>query len=61
MALPGLGLAVSLEPESQPSTIHELEEGTEWRFEIAFGLEIEVKVGQDISSAKETFKLTAMV
>ena len=54
MALPGLGLVASLEPESQPSTIHELEEGTEWRFEIAFGHEAEVKVGQDISSAKKT-------
>ena len=54
MALPGLGLAAPLEPESQPSTIHELDEGTEWRFEIAFGLEIEVKVGQDISRGEKT-------
>ncbi|CAF9928351.1 MAG: Cleavage polyadenylation factor subunit clp1 [Heterodermia speciosa] len=44
MALPGLGLAVPLEPESQPSTIYEIEERMEWRFEIAFGLELEVKL-----------------
>ena len=54
MALPGLGLAVPLEPESQPSTIYEIEERMEWRFEIAFGLELEVKVGKDKSSAEKT-------
>ena len=44
MSLPGLGLAVPVEPESQPPTVHELDEGSEWRFEVAQGTHIEVKV-----------------
>lgn len=44
MSLPGLGLAAPQEVTAQLSTIHELAEGTEWRFEVAFGSIIEVKV-----------------
>ncbi|KAL8787288.1 MAG: hypothetical protein Q9195_007847 [Heterodermia aff. obscurata] len=65
MALPGLGLAAALEPESQPTYIYELEECTEWRFEIAFGLELEVKLlsgnaeifGTELAP-KQTYKFT---
>jgi hypothetical protein len=45
MSLPGLGLA---EPEEAPAvettTEHRLTEGSEWRFEVAFGKHITVKV-----------------
>lgn len=44
MSLPGLGLAAPQEVTTQPSTIHDLGEGTEWRFEVAFGASIEIKV-----------------
>jgi polyribonucleotide 5'-hydroxyl-kinase len=45
MSLPGLGLA---EPDEAPAvettTEHTLTEGSEWRFEVAFGKNIIVKV-----------------
>ena len=44
MSLPGLGLAAPQEVANQLSTTHELAEGTEWRFEVAFGSVVEVKV-----------------
>ena len=44
MSLPGLGLAAPQEVANQLSTAHELAEGTEWRFEVAFGSVVEVKV-----------------
>ena len=44
MSLPGLGLAAPQEVTTQPATIHELGEGTEWRFEVAYGANIEIKV-----------------
>lgn len=43
MSLPGLQISAPAEVESIP-TIHELKEGTEWRFEVAFGSKVEVKV-----------------
>ena len=44
MSLPGLQISSTpLEVEVVP-TIHELKEGTEWRFEVAFGSKVEVKV-----------------
>lgn len=42
-SLPGLQLNTPSEPVSTP-TIHEIKENTEWRFEVAFGSKIEVKV-----------------
>lgn len=45
MSLPGLQLSTPVEIETA-TTIHELKEGSEWRFEVAFGSKIEVKVGQ---------------
>lgn len=41
--LPGLQLNTPSEPVSAP-IIHEIKENTEWRFEVAFGSKIEVKV-----------------
>jgi hypothetical protein len=45
LGLPGLGLA---EPDEVPlvetTTEHELAEGSEWRFEVAFGKHVTVKV-----------------
>jgi len=45
LGLPGLGLA---EPDEAPlvetTTEHELAEGSEWRFEVAFGKHVTVKV-----------------
>ena len=44
MSLPGLQVSSTpVEVEATP-TIHELKEGTEWRFEVAFGSKVEVKV-----------------
>lgn len=43
MSLPGLQISAPAEIESIP-TIYELKEGTEWRFEVAFGSKVEVKV-----------------
>ena len=44
MSLPGLQISSTpVEIEAAP-TIHELKEGTEWRFEVAFGSKVEVKV-----------------
>lgn len=44
MPLPGLGLSAAPRAEIRLPTIHELKEGTEWRFEVAFGASVEVKV-----------------
>ena len=44
MSLPGLGLSAPPEAELRPPAIHLLKEGTEWRFEVAFGSNVEVKV-----------------
>jgi hypothetical protein len=50
MSLPGLpglpGLQVNLAPaiEEKESTVHDLVNNTEWRFEVAFGANVEVKV-----------------
>ncbi len=43
MSLPGLQISAPVEIEAVP-IIHELKEGTEWRFEVAFGSKAEVKV-----------------
>lgn len=42
MSLPGLQVSVPTETVVAP-TIQELKEGTEWRFEVAFGTKVEVK------------------
>lgn len=44
MSLPGLGLATQPEAEAYPPAIHNLKEGSEWRFEVPFDSKIEVKV-----------------
>lgn len=44
MSLPGLQLDAPVEPVSAP-TFHNIKEKSEWRFEVAFGVRIEVKVG----------------
>lgn len=41
--LPGLQLSTPSEPIST-QIIHDIKENTEWRFEVAFGSKIEVKV-----------------
>ena len=43
MSLPGLQLSAPVEATVVP-TIHDLKEGSEWRFEVAFGAAIEVRV-----------------
>ncbi|KAI9848023.1 MAG: Cleavage polyadenylation factor subunit clp1 [Sclerophora amabilis] len=43
MSLPGLQLTAPVEV-SVPATLHELQKGSEWRFEVAFGSSIEVKL-----------------
>ena len=43
MSLPGLDLPAPVETVVTP-TVHELKEQTEWRFEVAFGTRVEVRV-----------------
>ncbi|KAL9597140.1 MAG: hypothetical protein Q9219_005362 [cf. Caloplaca sp. 3 TL-2023] len=51
MSLPGLQLVTSIDPVIN-TTVHELLEGSEWRFEVAFGSKIEVKL---LSGSAELF------
>lgn len=44
MSLPGLGLAEPDEPQSLETTEHELSKESEWRFEVAVGKHVTVKV-----------------
>lgn len=44
MSLPGLQLDSPSEPVVAASVLHDLGNNTEWRFEVAFGTNIEVKV-----------------
>lgn len=44
MSLPGLQLDSPSEPTVAASAFHDLGSNTEWRFEVAFGTNIEVKV-----------------
>lgn len=44
MSLPGLQLEAPVETGSTP-TVHDIRENSEWRFEVAFGSKVEVKVG----------------
>ena len=44
MSLPGLQLDSPSEPIVAASVFHDLGNNTEWRFEVAFGTNIEVKV-----------------
>ena len=43
MSLPGLDLSAPVETVVTP-TVHELKEQTEWRFEVAYGTKVEVRV-----------------
>ena len=43
MSLPGLNVETPVQESVKRSTV-ELKENTEWRFEIAFGTKVEVKV-----------------
>ena len=43
MSLPGLEISAPVETVTVP-TVHELKEQTEWRFEVAFGTKIELRV-----------------
>ena len=43
MSLPGLDLSAPVETDVVPA-VHELPEGSEWRFEVAFDKSIEVRV-----------------
>lgn len=47
MSLPGLQLEAPVETGSTP-TIHDIKENSEWRFEVAFGSKVEVKVGGNL-------------
>ncbi|KAL9045176.1 MAG: hypothetical protein Q9214_001746 [Letrouitia sp. 1 TL-2023] len=51
MSLPGLQLSAPVESVSIP-VIHELREGSEWRFEVAFGSKVDVKL---LSGSAELF------
>lgn len=44
MSLPGLQLNAPTVPVSSGPIFHDIKENTEWRFEVAFGAKIEVKV-----------------
>ena len=48
MSLPGLELSAPVETVVTP-TVHELKEQTEWRFEVAFGTKLEVRVCPSLS------------
>ena len=43
MSLPGLDLSAQAETVATP-TVHELKEQTEWRFEVAYGTKLEIRV-----------------
>lgn len=43
MSLPGLNVATPV-PETVTTSVIELKENTEWRFEVAFGKTVAVKV-----------------
>ncbi|MCJ1225041.1 Cleavage polyadenylation factor subunit clp1 [Toensbergia leucococca] len=51
MSLPGLQISTTVEVVAAP-VIHDLNEGTEWRFEVAFGSSVHVKL---LSGAAELF------
>ena len=44
MSLPGLGLEEPEEVQTVETTQHRLEKGTEWRFEVAVGKYVHIKV-----------------
>jgi hypothetical protein len=46
MSLPGLQLEAPTESVSAPIT-HDIKENSEWRFEVPFGSQVNVKVGGD--------------
>lgn len=56
MSLPGLDLSAPVEKLMLP-TIYELKEGSEWRFEVAFGSRIEVKVRPSWHKGQKTIWL----
>ena len=47
MSLPGLNVSAPV-PEVVTASTYELKEGTEWRFEVAFGTKVEVKARPSI-------------
>lgn len=49
MSLPGLQLSAPIETAVVPA-VHELKERTEWRFEVAFGSKVEVRVSRSPST-----------
>lgn len=49
MSLPGLNVATPV-PEAVTTSILELKENTEWRFEVAFGTTVAVKVDHSFRS-----------
>lgn len=53
MSLPGLQLSAPEEKVVTP-VIHDIKQNTEWRFEVAFGVKVEVKVspGGTVSTLK---------
>lgn len=60
MSLPGLDLAQpSAEREFTPAppTQVSLAKGSEWRFEVAFGTTVRVKVSNDISNQLESVQV----
>ena len=46
MNLPGLGLEEPVEEDTVETTQHELTKDCEWRFEVAVGKVVQVKVGE---------------
>ncbi|KAI9883504.1 MAG: hypothetical protein M1823_004721 [Watsoniomyces obsoletus] len=44
MSLPGLQVVVPTVDEPAATIVHELPRGSEWRFEVAFGVEVQVKL-----------------
>ena len=51
MALPGLQLSAPTARVESAPTVHELRAGSEWRFEVAFGEQVVVKVSEAMVTA----------
>jgi hypothetical protein len=59
MSLPGLGLPglgieeASEQPQTVEATQHEISAGSEWRFEVAFGKYVKVRVSKELSPGRD--------
>ena len=60
MSLPGLNISAPVQEVKAP-VAYDLREGTEWRFEVAFGTKVEVKVGRFVSVTGKTWADIALI